>query len=143
MARRLGWRITVADHRPANLARGDLGNADQVLQVTPADLEDSVSLAQFSAAVVMSHHLDTDRLYLRSLAHSTLPYVGLLGPAARRDRLLADLGATGAGLKTRLHAPIGLRIGADSPETIALAILAEIHATLVSRVSLLAPGTVA
>jgi xanthine dehydrogenase accessory factor len=135
MAHRLGWRVMVADHRPAFLGRGDLATAERTLQLTPADLPRTLSLAKFSAAVVMSHHLDTDRAYLQMLAKSALPYVGLLGPAARRERLLADLGADGAALRPRLRSPVGLRIGADSPESIALAILAEIHEALAGRVN--------
>jgi xanthine dehydrogenase accessory factor len=77
----------------------------------------------------MSHHLATDRAWLTALAPSALRYIGLLGPAARRDRLLADLGPSAESLRLRLHAPAGLAIGADSPESIALAILAEMHAT--------------
>jgi len=109
------------------------------LQLTPADLPRAISLAKFSAAVVMSHHLETDRAYLQMLAKSSLPYIGLLGPAARCERLLADLGADGAALRPRLRSPVGLPIGADSPESIALAIMAEIHATLAGCVDVV-PG---
>ncbi len=72
-------------------------------------------LADFAAAVVMSHHLESDLQYLRALAHSAVPYVGLLGPAARREKLLADLGADAALLRPRLRAPVGLDIGGRSP----------------------------
>jgi xanthine/CO dehydrogenase XdhC/CoxF family maturation factor len=140
LARRLGWRVTVADHRQGYLSRGDLGAADQVLQVTPADLASRVNLRSYAAAVVMSHHLATDRLYLQAVARSPVPYLGLLGPAARRERLLADLGPTGDSLRTRLRSPIGLPIGADSPETIALSILAEIQATLAGPADSMAAG---
>lgn len=130
IAGHLGWRVTIADHRPAHLARGDLGGAERVAQIAPRELPGALSLDHFAAAVVMSHHLDTDRAWLVALARSPVPYVGLLGPAARRDRLLQDLGADGAGLRDRLHAPVGLPIGADSPESIALAVLAEIQASM-------------
>lgn len=127
MAALLGWRVTVVDHRPANLARGDLASAENLQRVVPAELAAGVRLSQFDAAVVMSHHLDSDRSYLRALAGTSIRYLGLLGPIGRRDRLLADLGTDAEILRGRLHAPIGLPIGADSPETIALAILAEIQ----------------
>jgi xanthine/CO dehydrogenase XdhC/CoxF family maturation factor len=133
IATRLGWRVTVADHRPAYLQRGDLREAEQALQVAPAGLSRSITLERYAAAVVMSHHLETDRAYLGALAESAVPYVGRLGPAARRDRLLGNLGANAAKLACRLHAPVGLSIGADSPESIALAILAEIQGTIQSH----------
>jgi len=59
--------------------------------------------------------------------------VGLLGPAPRRERLLAELGPARQPLVGRLRAPVGLDIGADSPESIALAIIAEIHSVLAGR----------
>jgi xanthine/CO dehydrogenase XdhC/CoxF family maturation factor len=127
MAAQLGWRVTVVDHRPANLLRGDLSGAEDVRRVVPAELADSLSLSPFDAAVVMSHHLDSDRHYLHALAGAPIAYVGLLGPIGRRDRLLGDLGPAAGKLRGHLHAPIGLSIGADSPETIALAVLAEIQ----------------
>ncbi len=140
LASRLGWRVTVADHRPAQLARGDLGAAEQVLQLPPGEAGRGLDLARFTAAVVMTHHLDSDRAWLRALARSALPYLGLLGPAARRERLLAGLGENATALGARLRGPAGLAIGADSPETIALSILAEIHAVLAGRLDLLAKG---
>jgi xanthine/CO dehydrogenase XdhC/CoxF family maturation factor len=81
----------------------------------------------------MSHHLIADRAYLRQLAATQLRYVGLLGPAPRRHRLLAELGASTQGLKGRLFGPVGLDIGARTPEAIAIAIVAEIHAILCNR----------
>jgi xanthine/CO dehydrogenase XdhC/CoxF family maturation factor len=130
MAARLGWRVTVVDRRPASLARGDLTEAENLLAVVPAEIARRVSLPQFAAAIVMSHHLDTDRAYLRELAASPIAYIGLLGPQSRRDRLLTDLGPAAEKLGGRLRAPVGLEIGADSPESIALAALAEIQMEL-------------
>lgn len=84
----------------------------------------------------MSHHLATDLAYLRVLSRSAVPYVGLLGPPVRRDRLLADLGEEAADLRSRLRAPIGLDLGAATPESIALAIVAEIQASFSGRESM-------
>ena len=78
----------------------------------------------------MSHHLDSDLHYLRALASSAVPYVGLLGPAARREKLLADLGDPVPALRARLRAPVGLDIGGRAPESIALAIVGEVQAAL-------------
>jgi len=143
MASRLGWRVTVADHRPAQLARGDLGAAGQVLAAAPGELPRHIDPAHFTAAVVMTHHLDSDRAWLAALSRTALPYIGLLGPAQRRARLLAGLGPAADALGTRLHGPAGLAIGADSPEAIALAVLAEIHAVLAGRLDLVARSRIA
>lgn len=127
---RLGWKVTLNDHRPAYADPQRFPGAARVLCVRPQQLPAALSLDEFEAAVVMSHHLPSDLEYLRALAASTLPYVGLLGPAARRERLLADLGETAAALRGRLRAPVGLALGGRTPESIALAIVAEIHASL-------------
>lgn len=128
LADALGWRVSVADHRPAYLEREGFGAAEHTLCAPAAELAQRLSLETFSAVVVMSHHLATDRIYLQQLADSAIPYVGLLGPPARRERLMQDLGAAGQKLHDRLHGPAGLDIGADSPESIALSILAQIQA---------------
>jgi len=90
-------------------------------------------LRRFFAAVVMSHHLASDVDYLRSLADTDIQYLGVLGPAARRSRLLAALGDTGGALQPRLRGPVGLDIGAVTPEAIALAIAADIYAVAAGR----------
>ncbi len=127
----LGWRVTVADHRPAYADPARFPRARRVLQTTPSQLAQHVDLAQFDAAVIMSHHLATDLAALEALASTSIPYVGLLGPASRRQRLLADLGAASAAkFGARLHAPVGLELGGRDPASIALAITAEIQAHL-------------
>jgi xanthine/CO dehydrogenase XdhC/CoxF family maturation factor len=106
---------------------------DQALEVRPAELRGQVDPDAFDAAIIMSHHLQSDRHYLRTLAASGLRYIGLLGPRARRERLLADLGSNAAAAASRLYGPVGLDLGADTPQGIALAIAAEIHAVLKGR----------
>ena len=78
----------------------------------------------------MSHHLLTDKTYLRKLSNVDATYLGVLGPKVRRDRMLDELGDAGERLRGKIRGPVGLDIGADSPESIALALLSEIHATL-------------
>lgn len=130
MAVELGWRVTVADHRPSYVERDGFAAADAAVLVDPSNLAAQVDLDGFDAVVVMSHHLATDQKYLADLADRTTPFVGLLGPPARRERLIEALGAMGAELDPRLRGPVGLDIGADSPESIALSILAEIQQAL-------------
>jgi xanthine dehydrogenase accessory factor len=133
MAAELGWSVTVADHRPAYVARPGFERATRVALVEPGKLDASLTLAEFDAIVVMSHHLATDRKYLSELASVRSAYLGVLGPRARRDRLLRELQEVAPELQGRLRGPVGLDIGGDSPETIALSILAELQATLSAR----------
>ena len=133
----LDWDVTVCDHRE-HYAQCDF--FPQAREVRTADVHSiadflagrrtDAAAPPFDAAVVMSHHLDTDREYLRALAATAIPYLGLLGPAARRDKILAGLGGDAHRLKDRLHGPTGLAIGATTPAGIALSIAAEIHACL-------------
>lgn len=133
LAAMLGWPVTVVDHRSAYLEPGRFRRAQALVELRPEALSSRLDLGSFAAAIVMSHHLDSDLEYLRQLEHAPLRYLGLLGPAARRERLLGDLGADAAALRARLRAPIGLDLGARSPEAIALAIIAEVHAVLEGR----------
>jgi xanthine/CO dehydrogenase XdhC/CoxF family maturation factor len=128
LAVRLCWKVSVVDHRPAYAVVQRFPGAEQVLLLRPAALPAHLDLGGFAAAIVMSHHLPSDLEYLRALAPSAIPYVGLLGPAVRRERLVAELGDHAARLASRLHAPVGLPLGGRSPESIALAIVAQLHA---------------
>ena len=130
LAAELGWRVTLADHRPAYLEKGVFAAADRALLIDPAAMSRELGPAQFDAVIVMSHHLLTDQAYLEQLAGVQVGYLGVLGPRDRRDRLLAALGEAGKSLQGRLMGPVGLDIGADDPESIALSLLAEIHAVL-------------
>jgi xanthine/CO dehydrogenase XdhC/CoxF family maturation factor len=88
-------------------------------------------------AVVMTHHYVHDVPILRDLLARPLGYLGLLGPRKRAEKILGDLEAAGLKIppeqRARLHAPVGLDLGADSPEQVALSIIAEIQATLSGR----------
>jgi xanthine/CO dehydrogenase XdhC/CoxF family maturation factor len=128
LAARLDWKVTLVDHREAYAVRSRFPGAERVLLARPETLSDVLDLAAFTAAVVMSHHLPSDLAYLRVLTGSPIGYVGLLGPAVRRARLLAELGTEARGLAGRLRAPVGLPLGGRSPESIALAIVAQLHA---------------
>jgi len=130
LARTLGWETTVADHRKHYIDALPEHLADHVHIVDAAQLSKQLVLECHTAVVVMSHHLDTDRHYLQQLAQYQHRYVGLLGPTARKVRLLEELRLTESGFGKGLRGPVGLSIGADTPATIALAVLAEIQSLL-------------
>jgi xanthine/CO dehydrogenase XdhC/CoxF family maturation factor len=130
----MNWHVTVLDHRPAFAVAERFPGAQRVALNPAAELARELRAARYDAAIVMSHHLLSDQAYLDALAgHDAIPYVGLLGPAPRRARLMQDLGERSQLLAGRLHGPIGLDIGARTPETIALAIVSEIQAVLAGR----------
>jgi xanthine dehydrogenase accessory factor len=125
--RELHWQVTVVDHRAGLLAHPNFKQVP-THHIPNRQLAGQLDVKSFIAAIVMSHHLLSDQDYLAQLAVSAVPYVGLLGPKARRERLLSQLNDDSrAKLSKRLHAPIGLNIGAMTPESIALAIAAQLH----------------
>lgn len=125
----LGWEVVVADHRPAFARAERFPPGCTVLQTRPERLAQALDLATLDAAVIMSHHLENDSIYLAALAPHDIPYVGVLGPRARRDRLLEMARCPGRSV----YGPVGLDIGAELPASIALAVAAEIHAALNQR----------
>jgi xanthine/CO dehydrogenase XdhC/CoxF family maturation factor len=136
----LAWRVTVVDHRPAHAIAQRFPGA-RVVCAPARELRARVSLDACHAAVVMSHHLPSDITYLRELAEGGRPdYIGLLGPAARRRRIAEELRDTAELLRPRLRGPVGIDIGAVTPEGIALSIVAQIHGWLAGRSSDLVPS---
>lgn len=126
LARSLGWHVTIVDHRPAQLEQFT-NYADQTVHARPSEWIDRLDSA-FDAVILMSHNASIDLEALRSLATRHEPYVGLLGPPARRDELLAQLTDEQRHvLLPRLHAPLGLRLGGDGPEPLALSMAAELQ----------------
>jgi xanthine dehydrogenase accessory factor len=128
IVRTLGWYTCVADHRDALLTADRVVDIDVVVRNRPAAAWRELADRRIDAAIVMTHVADTDREALTVLARSDVRYIGLLGPLARRDELLSQLLVDDReALAGRLHAPVGLRLGGDGPEAIALAIAAELQ----------------
>ena len=137
LAGELGWRVTVADHRPAYARAERFPWARQVLLAQPGRLPEELPFDNRSCAVVMSHNYLQDQALLRDLLNAPLAYLGVLGPHQRAQRLLADLQKEGIAPNdeqvARLFGPVGLDIGAETAEEIALSILGEIQAVLTGR----------
>ncbi len=131
----LGWDVTVCDRRMAGANSARFLLADRQLALHPKEALGHLGLGARTAVVIMSHHYFDDLEALRVLAPSPIEYIGLLGPRQRTQKLLSELEAEGIctdHLK-HLYAPVGLDIGAETPEAIALAILAEIQAVFANR----------
>lgn len=129
LASQLGWQVTVIDHRPDHIKPERFGPARQVLRVKRGEWAD-FAIEHFDAVVVMSHQYERDQQYLARLLPSSIPYIGLLGPQKRRDKLLTDCDTTIGPHQGRVFGPVGLKLGGHSPESIALCIVSEIQAVL-------------
>jgi xanthine dehydrogenase accessory factor len=127
IANRLGWRTIAADHREGLLAARGVA-AERAICARPAEALAAIGDQRLDACIVMTHTASNDREALAALARRSDPFIGLLGPPARRDELLAELdpGAR-ATLTARLHAPVGIRLGGQGPEMLALSICAELQ----------------
>ena len=129
----LGWRVTVVDRRGTHATGERFAQADDVVICAADEAGAHVRLDARTAAVVMTHHYADDLHFLDAALRSNATYVGLLGPARRKERLLADLSEQEHFTPTpeqlaRLHGPVGLDIGAMNPAEIAAAVIAEIVA---------------
>jgi xanthine/CO dehydrogenase XdhC/CoxF family maturation factor len=132
----LGWYVTVVDHRPLTKSHVErFGEAKVVECLEPQRLTECVELTPRTAAVVVSHHYERDRSYMEALLASAAGYIGMLGPRARTEKMLADLAAKGNPREEdkRLFAPVGVDIGGDGPDAIALAIIAEVSMVMSGR----------
>jgi xanthine/CO dehydrogenase XdhC/CoxF family maturation factor len=130
MAKELGWFVGLLDHRPAFARPERFPEADTVRAGHPAQVLPGLPLDGRSAVVLMTHHYAKDLESLRLLLPTQAGYLGLMGSRARGWKLLAELAAEGIQAHARFHTPVGLDLGADTPEAIALAVLAEIQASL-------------
>ncbi len=136
IANQLGWRVILADHREALLAaRG--ADAERTICARPGEALAAIGDQRLDACIVMTHTAANDREALAALARRADPFIGLLGPPARRDELLAELDpAARATLTPRLHAPVGIKLGGYGPETLALSICAELQRFLAAETEL-------
>jgi xanthine/CO dehydrogenase XdhC/CoxF family maturation factor len=137
LAKELGWKVTVVDGRSAFLSRDSFPMADALVLSHPTEFSASVTVPDEAVAVVMTHNFDNDTAIVRTLLHSSIRYIGLLGPKSKTDLLFNRLKEEGedpaACGPNRLFNPVGLDIGAETPEEIALSIVAEIQSVLRSR----------
>jgi xanthine/CO dehydrogenase XdhC/CoxF family maturation factor len=137
LARELGWRVAVADPRPALPTEKRFPGVAQLVLGSADELAARTAPPPGSLAVIMTHHYRHDLPLLRHLLPLPLAYLGLLGPRRRAEKILADAEADGLAItpamRSRLRAPVGLDLGGDSPEEVALSIIAEMRAVLAGR----------
>ncbi len=129
----LGWKVSLVDYRESFLEQECFSNVDNRMLSDASELTDSPVLQEIDALVLMTHKIEQDEFYLAAVKNTSALYVGLLGPAARRDRLLESLGDDTASIRSRIFGPVGLDIGGEAPEEIALSLVAQIQANRYGR----------
>jgi xanthine dehydrogenase accessory factor len=131
LASHLGWDVTVVDHRSVTDERSARFPGARIVECAdPLELAQMLPRNQRFAAVVMSHNVSRDRDYLHALLRSDVVYLGVLGPRARTERMLAEIERAGLlpRIDDRFFSPVGLDIGAEGPDAIALSIIAQVSA---------------
>ncbi len=131
MAAELGWRISVVDHRTAYARPALFTSAEQVIREHPDNFDRKPELNKADAAILMTHNLTLDSVWIKRLSQTDISYVALLGPPSRRDKVLAMANiSNNVWSNTVLHGPAGYDLGGELPESIALSILAQCHTHL-------------
>ncbi|KKB36915.1 XdhC family protein [Bacillus thermotolerans] len=127
----LGMRTIVVDPRPAYNNEERFPEAHRVI-ADSVKFKEKVHISSRTYVVVMNHHLERDQETLKFVLRSSAPYVGVLGPRSRRIRMMEAIEGEGVEFEeeqlAKMYSPIGLDIGAVTPEEIAISILAEIIA---------------
>jgi len=132
----IGFRVTVVDRRPAYLTAERFPTAAALVESRPEELLRRLAPDAACYAVVMTHNFADDQGYLRALVGTPVPYIGMLGPRQRTERMLQILGAAAAlGERdaARIYGPVGLDVGTDGAEQVALSVIAEILAVRSGR----------
>jgi xanthine dehydrogenase accessory factor len=129
-AAEVGFRLTVVDHRPAYLSPDNYPAEVRLVEARADTMTPDIKLGPLTYAVVKTHSVEHDRKWVARLLASDVPYIGLLGPRARTEEILRELGSED---DDRVFGPIGIDLGADGPEQIAVSIVAELLARVSGR----------
>lgn len=133
VAHGLGWEVNVCDHRSAFLTEERFPKCDALVGLD-RDVAPEWEVDDLTAFVLMNHNYDRDKAMLPGALRSKAFYVGALGPPRRTEQILSELGDPFSDDElSRLRAPAGLDIGGDTPEAIAISIIAEIQSVLKHR----------
>jgi xanthine/CO dehydrogenase XdhC/CoxF family maturation factor len=137
LAKSLGWEVMVTDECVAHIAPIFFPDADKLSLCQREFIERDFDITPYTACVLMSHNYEYDRDVLKKLIKTESPYIGILGPRKRFDKMLKEFSEQGIELGKkdfhRIHSPIGLDIGAEAPDEIAVSIIAEIQSKFSNR----------
>ena len=138
MASILGWHVTLVDDgRDKNTKKGRFAGTCHLMVVKPEEVLKNIMLDENTFFLLMTHNYNYDMAMLRELLPKKVRYIGVLGPRKKMDRMLAELETEGLRIMEQqlaaLHSPVGLDIGAETPEEIALSMIAEIKAVMAGK----------
>jgi xanthine/CO dehydrogenase XdhC/CoxF family maturation factor len=137
LAKDMGIHVTVTDDCIAHLAPLRFPKADTIKQINRSEVADQLSFTRYTAALLISHNYNYDLAVLEQLLPTEVAYIGILGPRKRTDKMLDEYAQAGkvfsAAQLEKIHSPVGLDIGAETPEEIALSIISELQAFFANK----------
>lgn len=132
IAKSVGWKITIIDGRLSHATSSRFPLADEIYVLKPEEIVNKIQLDQYTVCVLMTHNYQYDLACLKLLLHHPVLYIGSLGPKRKLERMLEEIDENPLSLD-RVYGPIGLDIGAETAEEIAISIMAEIKAVINGR----------
>jgi len=133
----LGWHTTVVDGRPTHATALRFPKADKVLVAKPEEVLAHLQTDSRTVFLLMTHNYNYDLALLTQLVLQDCVYIGILGPKKKLDRMLGELIGRGVTLTEKqrsvIYGPVGLDIGAETAEEIAVSVIAEIKAVMAGR----------
>jgi xanthine dehydrogenase accessory factor len=137
LAKSLGWNVSVTDECVAHIAPIFFPTVDKLSLCQREFIDRDFNITAYTACVLMSHNYEYDRDVLKKLIKTETPYIGILGPRKRFDKMQQEFSNQSIQLSPedylRIHSPIGLDIGAEAPDEIAVSIIAEIQSKFANR----------
>lgn len=137
LSKALGWNVSVTDECVAHIAPLFFPTADKLSLCQREFVDRDFDITPHTACILMSHNYEYDRDVLKKLLKTEAPYIGILGPRKRFEKMLMEFDQQGITLTAsdheRIHSPLGLDIGAETPDEIAVSVIAEIQAKLYRR----------
>lgn len=134
IAEMMGWLVTLIDGRKTHASANRFPTVNKIWIGKPAEIIEKISIDNRTAIVLMTHNYNYDKEMLQYLLNKPCVYLGMLGPASRRDRMLEELLQNGITIPNHLfeniYGPTGLDLGAETSEEIALSIVSEILAVM-------------
>jgi xanthine/CO dehydrogenase XdhC/CoxF family maturation factor len=137
MADSIGWEARVVDGRTTHAKPERFVSACQVLVSKPENVLEQIPIDDQTVFVLMTHNYNYDLAMLKALLERNVCYIGILGPKKKSERMLGELSDAGMKLTDEqmnsIYGPVGLEIGAETAEEIALSIIAEIKAVFAGK----------
>jgi len=130
----LGWHVTMVDGRNTHANAQRFAKVKKIIVGKPVEAVQQLTIDEQSFVILMSHNYNYDTGMLRQLLHQPYRYIGILGPKKKLNKMLDELSSEGIDItekhKEKIYGPVGLDIGAETAEEIALSIIAEIKAVM-------------